>query len=45
MKLLMNIRNSGFVRTCLLISHRPAALGICEKRYMLEGLELVEVKR
>lgn len=45
MKMLMNIRNSGFVRTCLLISHRPAALGICEKRYMLEGLELVEVKR
>lgn len=45
MKLLMNIRNSGFVRTCLLISHRTAALGICEKRYMLEGLELVEVKR
>lgn len=40
-KMLLNIRNSGFVRTCVLISHRPAAAGMCEKRYVLEGLELV----
>ena len=41
MRMLLNIRNSGFVRTCVLISHRPAAAGMCEKRYVLEGLELV----
>lgn len=40
MKMLLNIRNSGFVKTCVLISHRPAAAGMCEKRYVLDGLEL-----
>ncbi len=41
LKMLLNIRNSDFVKTCVLISHRPATAGMCEKRYVLEGLELV----
>lgn len=43
-RMLDNIIADGRVKTCILITHRPATAGICSRRYVLKGTGLVEEK-
>lgn len=44
-KMLDNIRSSGWVSTCIIISHRPAGAALCDRRYRLEGARLTAEKQ
>ncbi len=41
-RMLQNIMDSGDVRTCILITHRPNTARICNRRYVLRGTSLSE---
>ena len=41
-RMLQNIMDSGDVRTCILITHRPNTARICTRRYVLRGTALSE---
>ncbi len=41
--MLDNIKACGRVKTCIIITHRPATAAICEKQYRLDGARLTEV--
>lgn len=43
-RMLDNIIADGRVKTCILITHRPATAEICSRRYVLKGTGLVEEK-
>lgn len=42
-RMLRNLMESGTVRTCILITHRPNTARICNRRYVLHGTSLSEV--
>lgn len=42
-RMLRNLMESGAVRTCILITHRPNTARICNRRYVLHGTSLSEV--
>lgn len=42
-RMLRNLMESGVVRTCILITHRPNTARICNRRYVLHGTSLSEV--
>ena len=42
-KMLDNICGSGDVKTCIIITHRPATAEICNKHYVLEGTDIRQV--
>lgn len=35
-KLLQNLMESGAVRTCIFVTHRPGAVRVCTRRYRVE---------
>lgn len=41
-RMLRNLMESGGVRTCILITHRPNTARICNRRYVLHGTALAE---
>ena len=41
-RMLDNITADGRVKTCIVITHRPATAAICNRRYVLKGAELSE---
>lgn len=43
-RMLDNIFAEGRIKTCIIITHRPATAGICSRRYVLKGTGLVEEK-
>lgn len=42
-KVLMNIRKDKYPRTCIITSHRPTVLEICNKVYGIQGLHCAEL--
>ena len=43
-RLLDNICSCGTVKTCIVITHRPATAAICDKQYKLEGTSIRQVQ-
>ena len=43
-EMLQNLTACGRVRTCIIVTHRPATAAICTRRYVLKGTNLEEVK-
>lgn len=43
-RMLRNLMESGAVRTCILITHRPNTARICSRRYVLHGTSLTEAE-
>lgn len=43
-RMLDNIVSDGRIKTCIIITHRPATAAICSRRYELKGTCLSEVK-
>ena len=43
-EMLENLTACGRVRTCIIVTHRPATAAICSRRYALRGTLLVEEK-
>lgn len=43
-RMLDNIVSTGRIRTCIIITHRPATADICSRRYVLNGSGIVEEK-
>lgn len=43
-RMLQNIMDSGRVRTCILITHRPNTARICTRGYVLRGTRLVQAQ-
>ena len=41
-QLLKNLMNSGMVRTCILVTHRPAGKDLCTRRYYIRNGEVRE---
>ena len=41
-QMLENLMHSGRVQTCVLITHRAATAGRCDRRYVLHGTRLCE---
>ena len=42
-KLLENLRSSGLVNTCILVTHRPASAAFCSRAYEIRDGEVTEV--
>ena len=42
-RLLENLRNSGIVRTCILVTHRPGSADFCNRAYEVRGGRVTEV--
>lgn len=42
-RMLDNIVADGRIKTCIIITHRPATAAICSRHYMLKGTGIVEV--
>ncbi len=43
-RMLDNICSSGDVKTCIIITHRPATAAVCSKHYVLEGTDIRQVQ-
>ena len=43
-KLLQNLMNSGMVKTCILVTHRPAGKSLCSRRYFIQNGIVTEEK-
>lgn len=43
-KMLRNLTACGRIRTCIIVTHRPATAAICSRRYVLKGTELEQVQ-
>lgn len=43
-RMLNNIVNCGRIKTCIIITHRPATAEICNRHYVLKGTSLTEEK-
>ena len=41
-KMLKNLTECGLVKTCIIVTHRPATAGICGRCFVLEGNTLPE---
>lgn len=41
-KMLKNLTECGLVKTCIIVTHRPATAEICSRRFRLKGTAIVE---